>query len=198
MHTAMHDSIALQVLGSNRQLAAHLVLGRERDGDAHRVEPAFGHRLQPFGEVEAHTQNRSGEKQGAGLHVRLLVSTFAVLPPPTPGVGFGKGRPRGSLPPELPAGKRGGWHHDSVYPSFRLTSFAPRALNFWASVPAVRSALDFSLDATQTCPRVRRLGGERVAAGIGARGGEVARARQLVGRGTRFGGHCRRSREACT
>src|SRR5712691_2329359 len=130
MHTAVHDSIALQVLGSNRQLAAHLVLGRERDGDAHRVEPAFGHRLQPFGEVEAHTQNRSGEKQGAGLHVRLLVSTFAVLPPPTPGVGFGKGGPRGSLPPELPAGKRGGWHHDSVYPSFRLTSFAPRALNF--------------------------------------------------------------------
>src|SRR5712691_2863890 len=60
---------------------------------------------------------------------------------------------RGLRPPELPAGKRGGWHHDSVYPSFRLTSFAPRALNFWVSVPAVRSALDFSLDATQTCRR---------------------------------------------
>src|SRR2546422_4907316 len=40
------------------------------------------------------------------------------------------GSPRGSRPPELPAGKRGGWHHDSVYPSFRLTSSAPRALNF--------------------------------------------------------------------
>src|SRR5690349_22987104 len=25
---------------------------------------------------------------------------------------------RSCLPPELPAGKRGGWHHDSVYPSF--------------------------------------------------------------------------------
>src|SRR5712692_7762279 len=50
--------------------------------------------------------------------------------------GSEKGAPRGSLPPELPAGKRGGWHHDSVYPSFRLTSFAPRALNFEASVPA--------------------------------------------------------------
>src|SRR5579872_6276242 len=37
---------------------------------------------------------------------------------------------RGSRPPELPAGKRGGWHRDSVYPRFRLTSFAPRAVNF--------------------------------------------------------------------
>jgi hypothetical protein len=37
---------------------------------------------------------------------------------------------RGSRPPELPAGKRGGWHHDSVYPSFRLTSFAQWAMNF--------------------------------------------------------------------
>src|SRR5487761_69998 len=58
------------------------------------------------------------------------LSTFAVLPPPTPGAGSGNGSPRGSRPPELPAGKRGGWHHDSVYPSFRLTSFAPRAVNF--------------------------------------------------------------------
>src|SRR5258708_21137887 len=82
-----------------------------------------------------------------------VVSTFAVLTRTTPGVGFGKGGPRGSLPPELPAGKRGGWHHDSVYPSFRLTSFAPRALNFSVSVPVVRSALDFSLDATQICRR---------------------------------------------
>src|SRR5712692_9684280 len=186
----MHDSVALQVLGSNGQLAAHLVLGRVRDGDAHRVEPAFRHRFDALGEVLAHEQNPSGGKQRAGRRTRLLVSTFAVLPPPTPRVGCGKGGPRGSLPPELPAGKRGGWHHDSVYPSFRLTSFAPRALIFWVSVPAVRSALDFSLDATQTCPRVRRLGGERVAAGIGARGGEVARAGQLVGQGTRYGGHC--------
>src|SRR5207245_5235208 len=29
---------------------------------------------------------------------------------------------RGSRPPELPAGKRGGWLRDSVYPRFRLTS----------------------------------------------------------------------------
>jgi len=40
------------------------------------------------------------------------------------------GTSRGPLPPELPAGKRGGWYHDSVYPTFRLTSFAPRAVNF--------------------------------------------------------------------
>src|SRR6202030_275615 len=30
------------------------------------------------------------------------------------------GSPRGLRPPELPAGKRGGWHHGSVYP--RLAS----------------------------------------------------------------------------
>src|SRR5439155_1662181 len=40
------------------------------------------------------------------------------------------GTRRGPLPPELPAGKRGGWHRDSVYPRFRLTSFAHRAVNF--------------------------------------------------------------------
>ena len=40
------------------------------------------------------------------------------------------GTSRGPLPPELPAGKRGGWYRDSVYPRFRLTSFAPRAVNF--------------------------------------------------------------------
>ena len=40
------------------------------------------------------------------------------------------GTSRGPLPPELPAGKRGGWHRDSVYPRFRLTSFAHRAVNF--------------------------------------------------------------------
>src|SRR5216683_4719167 len=83
------------------------------------------------------TKNPSDQKKTrAGESPTLALSTFAVLPPPTPGVGFGKGGPRGSFPPELPAGKRGGWHHDSVYPSFRLTSFAPRALNFEASVPA--------------------------------------------------------------
>jgi hypothetical protein len=60
------------------------------------------------------------------------------------------GSPRGSRPPELPAGKRGGWHHDWVYPSFRLTSFAPRALNFvqkCTSRSAVLRPLDSSLDA---------------------------------------------------
>src|ERR1700694_4481728 len=66
----------------------------------------------------------------AGDSPRPSLSTFAVLPPPTPGAGSGNGSPRASRPPELPAGKRGGWHHDSVYPSFRLTSFAPRAVNF--------------------------------------------------------------------
>src|SRR5713101_4259519 len=170
VNAAMHDSVALQVLGSNGQLAAHLVLGRESDGDAHRVEPTFGKLFHPIREVVAHTEIVALGKRRAGTspriphksrepsEARLSMSTFAVLPPPTPGVGFGKGGPRGSLPPELPAGKRGGWHHDSVYPSFRLTSFAPRALNFWVSVPAIRSALDFSLDATQICRRVRRLG----------------------------------------
>src|SRR5216684_5998550 len=83
------------------------------------------------------TKNPSDQKKTrVGESPTLALSTFAVLPPPTPGVGFGKGGPRGSFPPELPAGKRGGWHHGSVYPSFRLTSFAPRALNFEASVPA--------------------------------------------------------------
>src|SRR5690349_8280298 len=37
-------------------------------------------------------------------------------------------KPRGLRPPELLAGKRGGWYRDSVYPKLRLTSFAPRAL----------------------------------------------------------------------
>src|SRR5437879_3927197 len=46
---------------------------------------------------------------------------------------------RGSRPPELPAGKRGGWLRDSVYPRFRLTSFAPRALNFEAECTSRRA-----------------------------------------------------------
>src|ERR1700704_5477300 len=71
-----------------------------------------------------------GEVKDEGPAIGPSLSTFAVLPPPTPGAGSGNGSPRGSRPPELPAGKRGGWHHDSVYPSFRLTSFAPRAVNF--------------------------------------------------------------------
>src|SRR5260370_9384075 len=83
------------------------------------------------------TKNPGDQKKTrAGESRPLALSTFVVLRPPTPGVGLGKGGHRVSLPPELPAGKRGGWHHDSVYPSFRLTSFAPRALNFEASVPA--------------------------------------------------------------
>src|SRR5260370_8949393 len=82
------------------------------------------------------TRNPSVQKRtSVGESPTLALSTFAVLPPPTPGVGFGKGGPRGSLPPELPAGKRGGWHHDSVFPSFPLPPFAPRPLNFAPSVP---------------------------------------------------------------
>src|ERR1700694_730820 len=106
----------------------------------------------------------------AGDSPRPSLSTFAVLPPPTPGAGSGNGSPRGSRPPELPAGKRGGWAHDSVYPSFRLTSFAPRAVNFAPEcpsrgmqpkdhTPAERGSpppLHFSLDASQT-----RLSGDR-------------------------------------
>src|SRR2546426_12594664 len=89
------------------------------------------------------------------------------------------GGPRGSHPPELPAGKRGGWHHDSVYPSFRLTSFAPRALNFERSVPAQpevtsRAPLNSSLDATQVRRRVWRLRRHGIAARIRARGREAA------------------------
>src|SRR5437899_7661779 len=49
---------------------------------------------------------------------------------------------RGSRPPELPAGKRGGWLRDSVYPRFRLTSFAPRALNFEAECTSPQAPLD--------------------------------------------------------
>src|SRR5229473_8556820 len=123
------------------------------------------------------TKNPSEQKKTrVGESPTLALSTFAVLPPPTPGVGFGKGGPRGSLPPELPAGKRGGWHHDSVYPSFRLTSFAPRALNFEPSVPAEGpSPSRLWLDASQIRRRVWRLRGDRIAARIRARGGEAAR-----------------------
>src|SRR6476660_7721698 len=75
-------------------------------------------------------ESRLNPEKSKGRRSGPPMSTFAVLPPPTPGAGSGNGSPRGSRPPELPAGKRGGWHHDSVYPSFRLTSFAPRAVNF--------------------------------------------------------------------
>src|SRR5439155_16711902 len=64
--------------------------------------------------------------------------------------------PRGLRPPELPAGKRGGWHHDSVYPKLRLTSFAPRALNFDGNT----TRINFSLDASSLRRRVRSLGGD--------------------------------------
>src|SRR5260370_12912921 len=148
----MDDSVALQVLGSDGQRAGHLARGREVTSDAHRGEPTFGKLFHPIREVLAHTEivalgdARAGtqplirHKSREPSEARLSMSTFAVLPPPTPGVGFGKGGPRGSLPPELPAGKRGGWHHDSVYPTFRLTSLAPRALNFCSTVPALTSA----------------------------------------------------------
>lgn len=60
---------------------------------------------------------------------------------------------RSCLPPELPAGKRGGWHRDSVYPKLRLTSFAPRALNFEAKFYRI----DFRLDAFEVCRGLRRI-----------------------------------------
>src|SRR5260370_5969493 len=118
----MDDSVALQVLGSDGQLAAHLVLGREGDSDAHRVEPTFGKLFYPIREVLAHTEivalgdARAGtqplirHKSREPSEARLSMSTFAVLPPPTPGLGFLKRGPTYSLPPQLPAGQPGGWN----------------------------------------------------------------------------------------
>src|SRR5260370_27441216 len=50
---------------------------------------------------------------------------------------------RGSRPPELPAGKRGGWHPDSVYPRLPLTPLTPRALDFEAECTSPRALHSF-------------------------------------------------------
>jgi len=129
MDTSMNDPVALEMLRPDGQLRSNLVLGRACDRHAHRLQPTFRHIVQFLREVFNHERDGGMKRRRPGLS-RPPLSTFAVLPPPTPGAGSGNGSPRGSRPPELPAGKRGGWHHDSVYPSFRLTSFAPRAMNF--------------------------------------------------------------------
>src|SRR5260370_22248058 len=98
----MDDSVALQVLGSDGQLAAHLVLGREGDSDAHRVEPTFGKLFHPIREVLAHTEIVALGDARAGTqplirHIsrepteaRLAIATFSVPPPSTRGFRVGK------------------------------------------------------------------------------------------------------------
>src|SRR5260370_20425380 len=71
-------------------------------------------------------------------------STFAVLPASDSRSRIRNGSPRGSIPPELPAGKRGGWHHDSVYPNFRHPSLAPPALSFAPECDSLLRQLDSS------------------------------------------------------
>ena len=54
VHAAVHDPISLQVLGPGDELRAHLVLGRERDRDPHRLEPALGHLVETRRVILAH------------------------------------------------------------------------------------------------------------------------------------------------
>src|SRR5213082_1445922 len=70
---------------------------------------------------------------------------------------------RSCLPPELPAGKRGGWHHDSVYPSFASPP-CPTGVELRSKYYRI----DLSVDAPQICRGVRSLGGDPIAAGCGA------------------------------
>src|SRR5256885_7970532 len=72
---------------------------------------------------------------------------------------------RSCLPPELPAGKRGGRHHDSVYPSFASPP-CPTGVELRVEVYRINS----SVDASALCRGVWRLGGDPIAAGCGARG----------------------------
>src|SRR5256885_5895693 len=65
-----------------------------------------------------------------GRKTRPSPSSFAVLPPPTPGAGQVTGSLRRSRPPELPAGKRGGLHHDSVYPRLASPPLPHGQVNF--------------------------------------------------------------------
>src|SRR2546429_9221846 len=66
---------------------------------------------------------------------------------------------RSCLPPELPAGKRGGRHHDSVYPSFASPP-CPTGVELRVEVYRINS----SVDASALCRGVRRLGGDPIAA----------------------------------
>src|SRR5436309_15585751 len=70
---------------------------------------------------------------------------------------------RSCLPPELPAGKRGGWHHDSVYPSFASPP-CPTGVELRSKYYRI----DLSVDAPQICRGGRSLGGDPIAAGCGA------------------------------
>src|ERR1700694_5904997 len=96
---------------------------------------------------------------------------------------FRNGSPRGLRPPELPAGKRGGWHHDSVYPSFRLTSFAPRAMNFASKCTSQAATLQttrlFARCPADMSPRAappRRLGRSSIFQPVPAPAGFATRA----------------------
>src|SRR6266567_7651430 len=66
---------------------------------------------------------------------------------------------RSCLPPELPAGKRGGWHHDSVYPSFASPP-CPTGVELRVEVYRINSSLDVS---PLRC-RVRSLRGDALTA----------------------------------
>ena len=54
VHAAVNDAVALQVLASDHELGADLVLGGVGDRHAHRLDPAFGDRVQLLGEVLDH------------------------------------------------------------------------------------------------------------------------------------------------
>src|SRR4030081_2452887 len=66
----MHDSVTLQVLRPDRQLASNLVLRGQRDGHTHRLEPTFRQLVHPSGEVLAHLGNRNQCSSGKKTRAR--------------------------------------------------------------------------------------------------------------------------------
>src|SRR4029077_4191611 len=136
VHAAVDDAVALQVLVADRHLAAHLIFGRVGNGHAHCMHPSLRDLVKALGEVLGHrvpivvTEKSEGRIAPTLTRLRSQCYRLRLQEPDSEMEAL---EVRSYPPPELPAGKRGGWHHDWVYPKLRLTSFAPRALNFAAN-----------------------------------------------------------------
>ena len=63
MHAAVHDPVTLEVLLSDRELGADLVLGGQGDGHGHRLDPSLGDRVHLRREILDHNRNPSRAKK---------------------------------------------------------------------------------------------------------------------------------------
>jgi len=105
VHATVDDAVGLEMLRADSQLGADLVPGGDGDFQPHRLGPALPPLVHLRREVAGHVaivvRPKIEDRNDPGRLTKVeglarpgpRSSTFAVLPPPTPGAGFGKGKP---------------------------------------------------------------------------------------------------------